>query len=128
MPQPISPEQWDALKQVALVMKAAQAEESLDDTWNDFTEHLTRLLTASSGSTEGTASPFEVTEHWLYLLSHFINNAPDDPAEIAAGSLHALEWAANTLTAACDFGLKPVQHSTKSIWLIVTGANDDAVQ
>ena len=118
MAHTITPDQWEAVKQVNLLMKAAQARGDLDDTWDDFTNHLTRLLAAS---THCDPTPFEVTEHWLHLLSHFINNAPDDPTQIAAGSLRALEWAADTLAAAAEFGLSPVENSTKSIWLLICG-------
>lgn len=112
--QAISPEQWNAIKATVSLLNGAEAQQAdLPDWFFGFRDALSELVVAATPPIK----PFEVSEHFCYLLDMYIagSTLQDD---IGGGTQQVLLWAAQTLRAAKAMGIQPKQNGDKSIWLV----------
>jgi hypothetical protein len=113
-PQFISPKQWQAVKNTVSALTGAEANDQLPDPWwAELRDGLNRLVVSATEPVQ----PFEVTQHFLWLLQQYIAGSLD--AEVSDGSQLVLDWAAGTLDNAERFGLNPVENGTESVWVVM---------
>lgn len=113
--QAISPEQWDAIKATVSTLSGAEAEQAdIPDWFFGLRDKLSDLVVAATPPVQ----PFEVSEHFCYLLDMYVAGASLQE-EIGGGTQQVLDWAEDTLRNAAMMGINPNKDGDKSIWLVV---------
>ena len=111
----ISPEQWAAVKATVNMLNSAEISDTdLPDWFYEFRDKLTQLIVATTNPVE----PFELSEHFAWLLDMYVAGSLLQ-SEVADGSQLVVLWAQETLARMDTMGIKPNKDGQKSIWLVV---------
>ena len=114
--QVISPDQWSSIKHTINALNEAEAngETDLTDWFWELRDKLSELVVAATDPVK----PFEVSEHFCYLLDMYVAGSTLQ-SNIGDGSRLVIEWAQQTLESAAAMGINPCQGGTEAIWLVV---------
>lgn len=112
----ISPDQWSGIKNTVSALNEAEAAGNTDlaDWFWELRDSLSELVIAASDPVK----PFEVSEHFCYLLDMYVAGSLIQ-SSVGEGSRLVIDWARQTLESAAAFGINPRQGGTESIWLVV---------
>ncbi|MEI7780338.1 MAG: hypothetical protein WCJ18_00260 [Planctomycetota bacterium] len=119
----ISPEQWGAVKATVSMLNSAELQEDVDlpEWFYEFRDKLTELIVA----TTDPIAPFELSEHFAYLLDMYVAGSTLQ-SEVADGSQLVVLWAQETLSRMATMGIKPHKDGQKSIWLVVKALTQES--
>lgn len=112
----ISPEQWSGIKDTIGILNTAEANGGTDlaDWFFDLRDHLQALMVATSEPVQ----PFEVSEHFCYLLDMYVAGS-ELQSDVGGGSQLVINWARQTLASAAAMDIAPIKNGDRSIWLVV---------
>lgn len=97
------------------LLNGAEVEQAdLPDWFFGFRDKLSELVVAATPPVK----PFEVSEHFCYLLDMYLAGATLQ-SEVGGGTQEVLNWAAQTLRSANAMGIHPNRGGDKSIWLVI---------